>query len=230
VQVTLKDVANLASWNTPSARDHKDTPGMATTGINPDGTTRERIDMLPRQAMHLAAWVSPTTDAKRGGLPPRPQDTGVPLTQQVPLSSWPTPMAGTKATATYNEAGSTDSSRQTTYLCGKDIRGSGITEHPTWPLVGPARLTAFGTLLTGYSAETASGDQLNPDHSRWLMACPEAWAQVAPNYDDWQRWQDLMRSLSPEQKSIALGRSQPTATPSTSSRPPNSAGLPLPPY
>jgi hypothetical protein len=55
----IQAVALLASWNTPSARDHKDTPGMATTGVNPDGTARERIDMLPRQAMHLTSW--PTT-------------------------------------------------------------------------------------------------------------------------------------------------------------------------
>lgn len=177
----LRDFARLATWNTPSARDHKDTPGMATTGINPDGTTRERIDMLPRQAMHLTSWPSCRTSAS--------------------------------ATTSYNEVGSTDSSRQTTYLCGKDIRGSGITEHPTWPLVGPARLTASGHLVTGYSAETVSGDQLNPEHSRWLMACPVQWAQAAPNFSDWQAWQDLMQSLSPEQKNIALGRSVPTATP-----------------
>ena len=34
---------------TPSARDWKDTPGMATTAINPDGSERSRIDMLARQ-------------------------------------------------------------------------------------------------------------------------------------------------------------------------------------
>jgi len=39
-----------ASWITPSARDWKDSPGMATTGTNPDGTTRSRMDQLPRQA------------------------------------------------------------------------------------------------------------------------------------------------------------------------------------
>lgn len=160
--------STLASWNTPSARDHKDTPGMATTGINPDGTTREHVDPLPRQAMHLTSW-------------------------------------------------------QTTFLCGKDIAGSGITPLPTWG--GPARLTASGHLVTGYSAETVSGDQLNPEHSRWLMACPAQWAQAAPNFEDWQRWQDLMQSLSPEQKNIALGRSAPTATPSISNKPPSFAGL-----
>lgn len=38
-----------ATWATPSARDWKDTPGMATTGTNPDGSQRVRFDQLPRQ-------------------------------------------------------------------------------------------------------------------------------------------------------------------------------------
>ena len=43
----------MANWITPSARDWKDSPGMSTTGTNPDGSTRERIDMLPRQMAHF---------------------------------------------------------------------------------------------------------------------------------------------------------------------------------
>lgn len=43
---TLTDAVRLASWSTPSSRDWKDTP-------NPDGSTRTRLDQLPRQA-HLA--------------------------------------------------------------------------------------------------------------------------------------------------------------------------------
>jgi len=63
-----------ASWSTPSARDWKDTPGMATTGTNPDGSERTRIDQLPRQAQ-LAGSGSPVTGsrvstAKRGRLNP----------------------------------------------------------------------------------------------------------------------------------------------------------------
>jgi len=46
----LEDQVQLVGWTTPSSRDWKDTPGMATTGINPDGTGRERLDQLPRQA------------------------------------------------------------------------------------------------------------------------------------------------------------------------------------
>lgn len=45
-----KTMELLAGWCTPAARDHKDTPGMATTATNPDGTERTRLDMLPRQA------------------------------------------------------------------------------------------------------------------------------------------------------------------------------------
>lgn len=47
----------LAGWPTPSSRDWKDTPGMATTGTNPDGSQRTRLDQLPRQA-GLAGWTT----------------------------------------------------------------------------------------------------------------------------------------------------------------------------
>lgn len=47
--VRLTTPPEVASWSTPSSRDWKDTPGMATTGINPDGSERTRLDQLPRQ-------------------------------------------------------------------------------------------------------------------------------------------------------------------------------------
>lgn len=47
----LTGAAMLAGWSTPSSRDWKDSAGMATTGTNPDGSTRTRLDQLPRQAM-----------------------------------------------------------------------------------------------------------------------------------------------------------------------------------
>ena len=46
----LNVVASLAGVTTPSARDWKDSPGMSETGVDPDGSTRTRLDQLPRQA------------------------------------------------------------------------------------------------------------------------------------------------------------------------------------
>lgn len=44
-----RKVVELASWVTRSARDWKDTEGMETESVNPDGSKRARLDQLPRQ-------------------------------------------------------------------------------------------------------------------------------------------------------------------------------------
>jgi hypothetical protein len=61
----------VQGWATPSARDWKDTPGMATTGTNPDGSERERMDQLPRQVHGVIGTQSCAETAKSGGLDPQ---------------------------------------------------------------------------------------------------------------------------------------------------------------
>jgi len=48
----LTSATESGSWPTPSARDWKDSPGMAKSSINQDGTKRNRLDQLPRQIYH----------------------------------------------------------------------------------------------------------------------------------------------------------------------------------
>lgn len=48
VRVERESKEEQKMWPTASARDWKDSPGMSKTGINPDGSTRERTDQLAR--------------------------------------------------------------------------------------------------------------------------------------------------------------------------------------
>ena len=116
----------------------------------------------------LAGWPTPTTrDHKDGGNP----DVNVPLNALLGrvawLAGWPTPQAH-----------------------DPNKRGNTNADHHHFPhdlpnmaelAVGPARLTASGRMLTGSSAGTASGGQLDPRFSLWLMGLPSSWAQAAPS-------------------------------------------------
>jgi hypothetical protein len=71
--LTLANMAQLAGWPTPMAG----TP--AQNGNNPAGNTDSS-----RKTVSLAGWPTPTAqDHSRGSQPPRPQDTGIPLSQMV---------------------------------------------------------------------------------------------------------------------------------------------------
>ena len=123
------------------------------------------------------------------------------------LAGWPTPMAGTPAQNGNNAAGNNDSSRKTVDVVAwhlsswptpraadgaknvrtldgalSEIARKGGTQDLSMAaaICTPARLTASGQLLTGYSAGMESGGQLNPAHSRWLMGLPPEWDACAP--------------------------------------------------
>ena len=95
----LSETVPLAGWSTASSRDWKGSAGMATTGTNPDGSTRVRLNQLPRQAQ-LTGW--PTARAADGEKNVRtaagalaeiarkgsPQD----LAQGAAIAGWGTPL------------------------------------------------------------------------------------------------------------------------------------------
>ena len=69
--------ATKSPWPTPAARDFK-----GTSGSGRQEKKSHPSDTVPNAAATVP-WATPTaTDHSRGTKPPRPQDTGIPLTQQ----------------------------------------------------------------------------------------------------------------------------------------------------
>ena len=156
---------------------------MAVEATNPDGSTRIRLDQLPRQAQ-LAGWPTPKCteiNAQRSD-PDRQRRSlahdGLGATP-IYLAGWNKPMAGSSAKPTHNATSSTDSSRATEWQVGKPVAGAGEHLQPVedWQ---PMRFTSEGTLLIGSFAGMDTGGQLRPEHSRWLMRIPPEWDACAP--------------------------------------------------
>jgi hypothetical protein len=176
----LGRAVHLAAWPTPQTAD-----GNMSRVADPQSYSERRLaagrqPALADVAQALAAW--PTPDASAGNISDttweqRREETkakhnngngfGLTIGQAAQLAGWPTPV----------KEDARSSARH-----GYMIEGNqGTTLLDAARLAGPARLTASGTLLTGSSAATASGGQLSPAHSRWLMGLPSAWDRAAPS-------------------------------------------------
>lgn len=167
----LRDFAQLAGWATASARDWKDTPGMATVAENPDGSERSRLDQLPRQAM-LTGWTTPQahdTNPRGAGNRTNPAAGNACLAwdaKETMLSGWPTP------TATDSIKGGEVSARPG--MMGLSEMMSGV--RGPYAIRCEVRQTASGPVLNGYSVETLTDQNsglLDPAHSAWLQGIPD---------------------------------------------------------
>jgi hypothetical protein len=173
----LSNAVEMTSWPTTKRDD-----GIKSIR-SPEGALKEYqrkgVNDLTVAAV-LASWGSPTAeDGRRGTRPPRPWDTGVPLSQQV---AWATPRAEERSQ--YNSRDKYQAlSLQVKQAARISPQSRGYKGDPETPRARGRALPhqASGTRSSGSPVGTAKPGQLSPAFSLWLMGFPFAWVRAAGN-------------------------------------------------
>jgi len=143
----------------------------------------------------LAGWCSPTAqDGARGNQPPRPWDTGVPLSQQVTLAGWGTPRVANNGGNGNPERACDGQARLEDQVQGiilggwptptaANADGSQMAKGATLTGRRPdgtkatvsLNVVARGVITNSSIVSTEKRGALNPAFSAWLMGFPAGW-------------------------------------------------------